>query len=288
MQAMPERIELLGGPLDLVRRSEVMDFIADAVAMRRKAIVGNQNLHSLYLSRKNQAMLEFFAACDLIEIDSMPLIFWARLLGLRLSRLHRCTYLDWRDDFWQLAADRGWRVFCLGATEAVNSAALVRLRAEWPELRIAGHQGHFDRSRDGSANTRVVEQINLFRPDVLMVGMGMPIQETWIVENHEGLASGVVLSVGAAFDYEAGAQDPAPRLYGQLGLEWLYRLLHEPRRLSRRYLIEPWSLIGAAAADLRRPRRVRKGEPDCQAFEVSGAAQDAEQQPNRYEHRDAA
>ena len=255
--------------MDLVRQQEVMDFIAGAVATRRKAIVGNQNLHSLYLSRRNGAMSAFFAAADLIEIDSMPLILWARLLGLKVSRLHRCTYLDWRDEFWRLASNGGWRVFCLGAAEPVNAATLKRLQREWPGIRIEGHHGYFDHARHGSENASVVQQINLFRPDVLLVGMGMPLQESWIVENYGALASGVMLSVGAAFDYEAGVQRAAPRLYGYLALEWLYRFFHEPHRLFHRYMIEPWSLLGPAVTDLRAHKRHATSDP--RAFATSGA-----------------
>ncbi|HXQ47179.1 MAG TPA: WecB/TagA/CpsF family glycosyltransferase [Caulobacteraceae bacterium] len=249
---MPDRVELLGGAVDLVNRDQVMDFISDTVALGRKAIVGNQNLHSLYLSQKSATMAAFFAASDLIEIDSMPLIFWGRALGLELSRQNRCTYLDWRDRFWRLAADQGWRVFCLGAAEPANRAALVRLRRQWPGVQLRGHHGYFDHRAHSLANADVVEEINRFRPDIILVGMGMPLQEAWIIENYAALVSGVVLSVGAAFDYEAGVQPAAPRIYGDLGIEWLYRFAHEPRRLFRRYMIEPWSLLGLAAGDVSR------------------------------------
>ncbi len=81
--------------------------------------------------------------------------------------------------------------------------------------------------------------------------MGMPIQELWVSRNAHALKRGVILTVGAAFDYEAGIQGAAPRILGGLCLEWLYRLVREPRRLSGRYLIEPWSLVGQALADLK-------------------------------------
>ena len=249
---MFRRVKLLGGPVDIVSRDEVIAFIADAVARGRKAIIGNQNVHSLELYRRNANLRAFFAAADLIEIDSMPLLQWGRLLGLRLTRSHRSTYLDWRDQFWRAAARQGWRVYLLGATEAVSVATISRLASEWPGATIAGHHGYFDRARGGSENTAVLGFINTFRPDVLLVGMGMPIQEIWIEQNYASLASGVVLSVGGAFDYEAGAQKPAPRISGDLCLEWLFRLAHEPRRLFRRYLIQPWSLLGAAFTDLAR------------------------------------
>ncbi|HTX51222.1 MAG TPA: WecB/TagA/CpsF family glycosyltransferase [Caulobacteraceae bacterium] len=268
---MVDRVQLLGGPVDLVSRGGVLRFIGGAVAAGRKAIIGNQNFHSLYLSRDNASLASFFDAADLIEIDSTPLLFWANLVGMGLTRQHRSTYLDWRDDFWRLASRNRWRVFCLGATTAVNAVAVARLSAQWPGAVIAGHDGYFDQRRESAENAEIVSAINEFRPDVLFVGMGMPLQETWIVENYAALASGVVLSVGAAFDYEAGAQSPAPRIYGELGLEWLYRLAREPRRLFRRYLIEPWFLVAPALDDVklwlrgsppsRRPRVVWRYTP---------------------------
>jgi len=252
------RVNLLGGPVDLVSQREVIRFIAEAVAGGRKAIIGNQNLHSLEISRRNADLRAFFAAADLIEIDSMPLLHWGRLLGLRLSRSHRSTYLDWRDQFWGEAARLGWRVFLLGATEGVNSEAISRLASRWPGVVFAGHHGYFDHARGSSDNQALVERISAFRPDVLLVGMGMPLQEIWIEQNYAALDSGVVLSVGAAFDYEAGAQKPAPQIYGELCLEWLFRLAHDPRRLFRRYLVEPWALLAPALTDLtRRPVAAR-------------------------------
>ena len=248
---MVDRVQLLGGPVDLISCGGVLRFISRAVRGGHKAIVGNQNFHSLYLSRGHATLAAFFDAADLIEIDSTPLLFWANFLGMGLTREHRATYLDWRDDFWRLAAQNRWRVFCLGATEGVNVSAIARLSAQWPGAKIAGHNGYFDQRTASAENAEIVARINAFRPDVLLVGMGMPLQETWIVENYAALASGVVLSVGAAFDYEAGAQSPAPRIYGELGVEWLYRLVHEPRRLFRRYMIEPWFLVAPAIEDVK-------------------------------------
>jgi N-acetylglucosaminyldiphosphoundecaprenol N-acetyl-beta-D-mannosaminyltransferase len=248
---MVGRVQLLGGPVDLVSRSAVLRFIGRAAAAGRKAIIGNQNFHSLYLSRDNASLAAFFDAADLIEIDSTPLLFWANFLGMKLTREHRSTYLDWRDDFWRLASRNHWRVFCLGATADVNETAIARLSTQWPGAVIAGHDGYFDQRKDSAENAAIVAGVNAFRPDVLLVGMGMPLQETWIIENYAALDSGVMLSVGAAFDYEAGAQSPAPRVYGELGVEWLYRLVHEPRRLFGRYLIEPWFLLAPAIEDVK-------------------------------------
>ena len=242
----PLRIRLLGAEVDVTTPAAVLAFIADRADGGGKALVANHNLHSLYLLRQDPGLAAFFDQADLIEIDSTPLIWWGRAMGLPLSRANRCTYLDWRDDFWRMAAERGWRVFYLGGAPGVADEAARRLTARWPGVTIAARDGFFAPAEEAE----VVAGINAFAPHILFVGMGMPIQERWIARNLQALIACVVLPVGAAFDYEAGAQTAAPRILGALGLEWLFRLVGQPRRLFTRYLVEPWSLIPAALADL--------------------------------------
>ena len=246
------RVKLLGAAVDLVTATDVMAFIDAAASTGRKVVVANQNLHSLYLSRKDKQMAAFYARANLIEIDSMPMVLWGRLMGLQTTSANRCTYLDWRDAFWAKAAAKGWRVFCLGAEPGVADEAARRLMQAWPGVQIATQHGFFDQAPGSAENAAVVEQINAFQPHVVLVGMGMPLQEQWIARNFNALASGAVLSVGAAFDYEAGVQAAAPRILGLLCVEWLYRLACDPRRLGRRYLVEPWALLPAVLGDLRR------------------------------------
>jgi N-acetylglucosaminyldiphosphoundecaprenol N-acetyl-beta-D-mannosaminyltransferase len=243
-----ERIALLGGEMDLVRPAEVMHFIRGRVAARARTVVANHNLHSLYLVRHSAEMRALYARADLIEVDSTPLLAWARLVHGRGRPFHRCTYLDWREHFWNLAQREGWRVYYVGGKPGVVEAAAEALGARWAGLIVGGRDGYFAREDEGA----VVEAIAAFQPQVLFVGMGMPLQEAFILRNLDALPACVILPVGAAFDYEAGVQTPAPRWMGRLGLEWLFRLAHDPRRLFTRYCVEPWSLVGPALEDLKR------------------------------------
>lgn len=244
----PVRLRLLGGEVDAVTADQVMTFTAANIAARRKAIVANHNLHSLYWLKRAPQMARFYAMADLIEADSTPLIAWGRLLGRPIGRRHRCTYLDWREQFWSRAAEGRWRVFYLGGAPGVAEHGAEAVAKRFPGATIAARHGHFD--MDGPENDAVLAEIDAFAPDVVFVGMGMPRQEAWIAANYGRLASGVVFSVGAAFDYEAGVQATPPRWAGRLGVEWLFRLFAEPRRLAARYLVEPWSLVGPAIGDL--------------------------------------
>lgn len=245
-----ERVRIMGAEMDLIRPEEMLYFTARKIGAGEKAIIANHNLHSLYLVRRNAELRQFYAISDMIEVDSIPILMWARLAGRGGRRFHRCTYLDWRDLFWSWASDRAWKVYYLGAAPGVAERAAERLRAEWPGLQIVTRDGYFDMDAESVESAAIRAEIDAYRADVVMVGMGMPRQEAWVVRNHDRIKPCAIFTVGAAFDYEAGVQKAAPRWMGRLGVEWLFRLVVDPVRLFRRYCIEPWSLIPAAMREL--------------------------------------
>ncbi len=249
-----ERIQMLGEPIDLIRPEELMLQIEQWIAADEKRIVANHNLHSLYLIRREPGMRDFYDLADLVELDSTPLVHFGKLLGLHSRPFHRCTYLDWRDHFWSLANRNRWRVMYVGGAAGVADTAAQRLAVRYPDATIGAHSGFFDATCGSSGNDAVIAAVQAFRPDVLFVGMGMPRQEIWIARNFPELPDAVILPVGAAFDYEAGAQKSAPRWMGKAGVEWLFRLVADPKRLFVRYCVEPWFLIGAAMADIKAAR----------------------------------
>ena len=253
-----ERVRILGQPMDLVRPEEVLHHVQNAVAAGRRTVVANHNLHSLYLLQKHPEIARFYERADLVEVDSTPLIWFSRALGLHSRAFHRCTYLDWRDHFWSVANRLGWRVMALGGAPEVGPAAQAKLSRTYPGADIRTLSGYFDARPDAAENASVLSDIAGFQPHILFVGMGMPRQERWIAENLDRLPDCVILSVGAAFDYEAGVQSAAPRWMGRAGLEWLYRLLQDPKRLFHRYCVEPWSLLPLIWADIRQAQLRRQ------------------------------
>ena len=121
---------------------------------------------------------------------------------------------------------------------------------------IGGRDGFFEWG--GAQEAEILLDIAAFRPDVLMVGMGMPRQEAWIERCYDRLPDCVILPVGAAFDYEAGAITTPPSWTGRLGLEGVYRLLCEPRRTFARYVLEPWALVRPALQDVAMRNALRR------------------------------
>ena len=247
-----ERIHLLGGEMDFVRPEEVFHFVKEQRRRVKKTVIANHNLHSLALMRKSPAVRAFFDRADLIEVDSVPAIRWARLLGYPVRGFHRCTYLDWREDFWRIAVEEGWRVFYLGCRPKDIDLAIAAVLKRHPLAQLKGRHGHFDVNSGSTDNKTVLEEIAAYRPDILMVGMGMPRQEVWVLENLEALPLCAVFTVGGAFDYEAGAQVPAPRWVARLGLEWLFRLASNPGRMFKRYCVEPFELLPTLPVDIQR------------------------------------
>lgn len=248
--AAPPRIRLLGGEVDVMTSRQLLDFIAARIASRRPALIANHNLHSLHLWRRTAGMAALYARADRIEIDSTPLVAWGRLMGHDVSRAHRLTYLDWREAFWARAAAEGWRVFHLGCAPGVGAKAVAAVMERHPALKLRTHHGFFD--MQGPQNDAVLEAVRRHRPHILLVGMGMPRQELWIEANRDRLPPCVVMPIGGALAYEAGAVATPPRWTGRWGLEWLWRFATEPRRLFHRYFVEPWALAPQAAGDIRR------------------------------------
>lgn len=245
-----ERVQALGVEMDLVRPEEVMLQVQSAIEAGESYCVANYNLHGVYLARKNPDFAKFCDMADLIEVDSKPIIWFTRILGLHARAFHRCTYLDWREHFWSLAQREGWKVYYLGGAPGVADQAAERLKTAYPKVTLRTRNGYFNAAQGSADNAAILEDINDFAPQILFVGMGMPRQEAWLVQNAEHLPTCVMFNVGAAFDYEAGVQSAAPRWMGKAGLEWLYRLAHDPKRLFSRYCVEPWTLIPVAMGDV--------------------------------------
>ena len=202
----------------------------------RRGLVLNVNAHCLNLCYEDPRLRDFLNGAEAVLCDGAGVMLAARILGERIPQ--RITYADWIWQLADLASARGFSLYFLGARPDVAREAARRLRERYPDLEIVGvRHGYFDHSAGAAENEAVVEEINASAPDILLVGLGMPLQERWLMENIERLDAGVVLTGGAVFDYVSGRLRRGPRFLTDSGFEWLARLLVEPRRLWRRYLL---------------------------------------------------
>ena len=197
-------------------------------------------------------------AADLVTPDGMPLVWGLRLLGAGAAT--RVYGPDLTPTVCQLAAEQSVPVGFYGGTEDVLDELTNRLAQRLPSLKIAYQASPPFRPLTPTEKRRTVEDLNRSGARILFVGLGAPKQERWMAE-HKGQVQAVMLGVGAAFDFLAGRKAQAPGLVQRLGLEWLYRLVHEPRRLWRRYLYRNPRFVALFAAQLLRALRPPRGRP---------------------------
>ena len=222
--------------MDPVTVAELHARILGFVREGGHALVLHANVHGLNLCYRDPGLRSFFNVASLVFCDGSGVMLAARILGERIPE--RITYADWT---WQLAAfaeREGLSLFFLGARPGVAEKAAGRLLVKHPGLKVAGvHHGYFDQASGSSDNEAVLREINAARPDLLLVGLGMPLQERWLMQNWDRLDARVALTGGAVFDYVSGELKRGPRILTDNGFEWLARLLIEPSRLWRRYVV---------------------------------------------------
>jgi N-acetylglucosaminyldiphosphoundecaprenol N-acetyl-beta-D-mannosaminyltransferase len=226
-----------------------MDALAVAELVRRRAdegsglMIANYNLHAVYMHHVDTTFASYCQLADVRLIDGLPVLL-AIPAAQRPGRAHRVGSTDWLDEL--LRIDRPLSIAAIGGTFEASRLAQERVERAHPHIEWHGIPGYG--LEDASRQEELLAAVR--HSQVVLVGMGMPRQEHWIMQNLELLAGKVVANVGGCFDYYAGTQALAPRWMGRIGVEWIYRLLRSPRRLFRRYLIEPFKL----AAVLHRKR----------------------------------
>ena len=190
------------------------------------------NAAKLVAMQRDPELREIVAACDLVSADGQAVVWASRLLGDPLPA--RVAGIDLMHELLGLSERKGYRVFVLGAKKDVLEQAVANAREMYPGLQLAGaRDGYFD---DDEAAT-VAEEIRAAAPDILFVAMPSPKKEYWLARYGKLIGVPFVMGVGGAVDVLAGQTRRAPRWLQRAGLEWLYRLLQEPRHMVGRYLI---------------------------------------------------
>jgi N-acetylglucosaminyldiphosphoundecaprenol N-acetyl-beta-D-mannosaminyltransferase len=231
---MVEHVTVLGVRVDAVASDRLNREINNVIESAGKEYFANVNIHAINLARRDAPFREFLNSSRIVYCDGEGVRLGARILGAHLPPRIVLTYWIW--EVCEMCERRGHSIFLLGGTERVVRQAADNLRNRFPHLQIVGAQhGYFPKA--GESSSMVVEQINQARPNILFVCFGMPLQEHWVRENFHRLHVNVVLFGGSTIDYTAGLKTVAPPILREHGLEWLYRLVQEPGRLWKRYLL---------------------------------------------------
>jgi N-acetylglucosaminyldiphosphoundecaprenol N-acetyl-beta-D-mannosaminyltransferase len=190
------------------------------------------NAAKIVNAQSDQELREILHRADLVTADGMSVVWASRLLGQPLKQ--RVTGIDLFERLVGAAAERNWSVYFFGARQEAVTKVATTFKARFPNLRVAGFRNGYFTAQE---NRPIVEEIKQSKADLLFVAMGSPAQEKWIAANFKQTGVHFALGVGGSFDHLAGLVRRAPRWMQQAGLEWLHRLLLEPHRLWRRYLV---------------------------------------------------
>jgi N-acetylglucosaminyldiphosphoundecaprenol N-acetyl-beta-D-mannosaminyltransferase len=227
-------VEVFGLRVDRLDLSGLLRLTESAVDANDRRTVMYLNVNVANRAYRDADLRSALEAADWVYCDGEGVRIGARILGEKLPE--RMTGADLVWDVAELAARRGFRVFWVGGARGVAERAAEKLVERFPGLRIAGvHHGFF--VKEGVESRDVIGRINSARPDILMVGLGTPLQELWASRNRGDLDVPVVWCIGAAADFVAGVLPRGPEWMVRSGLEWMHRFWVEPRRLFVRYVV---------------------------------------------------
>lgn len=232
----PSAIDLMGVKVHAFTITQLHQTIAQVIVQKRQAIVANVNINAMNLAQQLPWFRNFINCSEYVFCDGHGVMLGARLCGLHLPE--KITYAHWFPLFCEFCATKGYSIFFLGGRPGIAEQAKTRLQNMIPELKIAGvHHGYFCRELGSTENLDIIEHINNTHADVLLTSFGMPLQEKWLQENRAAIKTHIMLTGGACLDYMAGASKRPPSWLTDTGFEWLGRMLYEPRRLWKRYLL---------------------------------------------------
>lgn len=237
------RIDVLDTKFDNLTMAEALDRGCELMEKRCGAYVVTPNPEHVLLCRENGDMASAVEEAPLVIADGIGVIYGARILGTPLKE--KLPGIDFTTALMGRMAEKGQSVFLFGAKPGVAEMAAENIARRLPGIKIAGaNDGYF------TDDAPIVEKINAARPDLLLVCLGAPKQELWMRSHAGSLDAGLMIGAGGSIDVFAGTVERAPEFWQKAGLEWLYRLMKEPRRIGRMMKLPKFLLLVMA-------RRVR-------------------------------
>lgn len=246
-------VAILGVPFDHVTINDTIARVDAMIASRRPHYVVTANVDFLVQAHRDVELRRILLDADLVLCDGTPLVWASAWLGNALPE--RVAGSDLAPALIQRAAEKGYRIFLLGAAQGVAAEATAKLKVQYPGLNIVGHYSPPFADLLGMNHDEIARQIRAAQPDLLLVSFGCPKQEKWIAMHYRRLGVPVSIGVGATIDFLAGRVKRAPDWMRRSGTEWLYRLAQEPRRLYKRYATDLACFLPAFACQYLRHGR---------------------------------
>lgn len=238
------RIQMMGCWVDNLTMEETLGTVEDFIHSGRPHQHVVVNVDKIVKASRDPVLRNIINGCDLINADGMPVVWASRLLGKPLKE--RVTGVDLFESLMERSAEKGWRVFLLGAREEVVSRVAQIYPARYPGLTIAGYRNGYWKPEDEAG---VANAIAATRPDILFVAISSPKKENFLARYQAAMKIPFAMGVGGTFDVAVGLVRRAPIWMQKAGLEWFYRFLQEPRRMFRRYFIDDMAFVALFARE---------------------------------------
>lgn len=235
MEKSPARVNILGVGVSAINKAQAVSIINEWIEHRSREYVCVTGVHGVMESQRDNDIRRIHNSAGLVTPDGMPLVWISRLQGH--SHVERVYGPDLMLTLCEISEAKGYRHFLYGGGEGVADRLANRLQTVFPNLHIVGTYTPPFGPVSVAEDKKIVRLMNSCRADIVWVGLSTPKQEFWMAHHRDRLKAPVLVGVGAGFDYHAGLKKQAPRWMQRSGLEWLFRLATEPRRLWRRYII---------------------------------------------------
>jgi N-acetylglucosaminyldiphosphoundecaprenol N-acetyl-beta-D-mannosaminyltransferase len=229
-------VHIFGVRVSNITVSEIIQLVDQTISSKDRAIITHVHVMGLNIAYEQEWFRSFLNASALVYCDGMGVKLGAMILSE--PSLHRITMADWISKFAEHCQARGFSWFFLGNSPGASEAAAQLLSEQYPDLRIVGSfHGYFNKMSDHPDNAKVLELIKRTNPDILFVGLGMPTQEEWLLNNWSRLSTPIAITCGGVFDVLSGKNPRGPVWMHQFYLEWLARLIKSPKRYWKRYIV---------------------------------------------------
>jgi N-acetylglucosaminyldiphosphoundecaprenol N-acetyl-beta-D-mannosaminyltransferase len=251
----PDRLKVLGVSVSAVNMRDTVRHCQELIKSGRQGYLCAVDAHSVVEALKNSAHRRALNRADLSVADGMPLVWLGRLRGSR--SIDRVYGPDLMLELCRLSVQQHWSHFFYGGAPGIAERLSDRLCERFPGLTVAGLYAPPFRPLTSAEEKELAARVERVRPDLFWVGLGSPKQERFMAEHCGKLQCGLMVGVGAAFDFHSGVIKEAPRWTHRVGLQWAHRVLQEPRRLGRRYLTCVPKFLFYAALELAGMRSFR-------------------------------
>lgn len=239
------RMKFMNTEIDNLTMKEALKKIDELIKINRNAYVVTPNVDHIIQIDRGGELVEVYRHANLILTDGKPLIWISKWYGTPIKE--KISGSDLFPRLCYMASKKGYKMFFLGAAEGVAAKAAENLEKRFPGLQVVGtYSPPFGFEKDEVEMGKIKAMIKASNPHILIVGLGCPKQELFILHHKDDLEVPISLGLGASLDFEAGVVKRAPKWMANHGLEWLYRITQDPKRLAKRYLVDDRKILKLA------------------------------------------